>query len=181
MTELLYEDIAARLVTLIEQGTFAPGARLPGLRKLSRQFSVSVGTVVSACALLEAQGVLIAQPRSGHYVADRLSEEPARPEVGTPADGPALIQGQERVLALVQAHNDPALLPFGAAVPDASFLPVAALARSAAPSAIGSPTTTSRPARRSCGCRSRGAWPRPAASSARTRSSSPAAVRRRWC
>ena len=56
MTELLYEDIAARLATLIEQGTFAPGARLPGLRKLSRQFSVSVGTVVSACALLEAQG-----------------------------------------------------------------------------------------------------------------------------
>ncbi|NBC46804.1 MAG: aminotransferase class I/II-fold pyridoxal phosphate-dependent enzyme [Gammaproteobacteria bacterium] len=132
MTNLLYEDTAARLATLIEQGTFAPGARLPGLRKLSRQFSVSVGTVVSACALLEAQGLLIAQPRSGHYVADRLNEEPARPEVGTPADGPALIQGQERVLALVQAHNDPALLPFGAAVPDASFLPVAALERSAA-------------------------------------------------
>lgn len=136
MTKLLYEEIATRLATLIEQGTFAPGARLPGLRKLSRQFNVSVGTVVSACALLEAQGLLLAEPRSGHYVADRLdetrAETPARPEIGTPAEEPALIQGQERVLALVQAHNDPALLPFGAAVPDASFLPIAALERSAA-------------------------------------------------
>ncbi|WP_242513300.1 GntR family transcriptional regulator [Halochromatium salexigens] len=175
MTSLLYEDIAARLATLIEQGTFAPGARLPGLRKLSRQFSVSIGTVVSACALLEAQGLLIAQPRSGHYVADRLSEEPARPEVGTPADGPALIQGQEQVLALVQAHNDPALLPFGAAVPDASFLPVAALERSAARVRR---TQRNRVADYDF---PPGAWPRPAASSARTRSSSPAVVRRRWC
>ncbi|AGA90787.1 transcriptional regulator with HTH domain and aminotransferase domain [Thioflavicoccus mobilis 8321] len=130
MADFLYEDVARRIGELIEQGTFASGSRLPGLRKLSRQFGVSLGTVIAACALLEERGLVIAQPRSGHYVAEQEAESLARPEVGKPAEGPALIHGQERVLALVQAHNAPAILPFGAAVPAVEFLPSGALDRS---------------------------------------------------
>ncbi len=43
---LLYEEVAARLSRLIEQGTYRPGERIPSVRQMSRQQQVSVSTVL---------------------------------------------------------------------------------------------------------------------------------------
>ncbi len=134
MAEHLYEQVAAGIQQQIEQGTYAAGDRLPGLRQLRRQFGVSVATVVSACELLEEREVLEARPRSGFYVREQTGrfdpESADAPESASDLDGPSLIRGQERVLELVQAHNAPGVISFGTAAPTAEFLPNAALDRS---------------------------------------------------
>ncbi|MFP4080354.1 MAG: PLP-dependent aminotransferase family protein, partial [Ectothiorhodospira sp.] len=130
MVEHLYERIAAALEQQVEQGTYAPGDRLPGVRRLRRQFGVSVATVVAACELLEQREILEARPRSGFYVRQRPDHLPAPAESSTEPEGPSLVSGQERVLELVQSHNDPEICSLGAAAPPADCLPGAALDRS---------------------------------------------------
>ncbi len=129
MGQYLYEQVAAQIVAQIEQGTYAPGDRLPGVRTLRRQFGVSIATAKAACELLEQREVVEARPRSGFYVRDAALNVPSAPDTSPPADGPSLVSGQEQVLTIVQAHNDPSVTSFGAAAPDAAFLPTAALDR----------------------------------------------------
>ncbi|MEP2615385.1 GntR family transcriptional regulator, partial [Marinobacter alexandrii] len=42
---VLYNQVADQLQALIQQGVYRDGDRLPGVRVLSRQFSVSISTI----------------------------------------------------------------------------------------------------------------------------------------
>ena len=64
----LYEQVADRIRGLIKEGTLQPGDRLPSVRKLREQWSVSVSTVLEAYRLLEDRGFISARPQSGYYV-----------------------------------------------------------------------------------------------------------------
>lgn len=72
----LYGDVADRVVSLIEHGTFRPGDRLPSLRSLSSQLAVSINTVKEAYNLLETQRFLEARPQSGYYVRRQVPPLP---------------------------------------------------------------------------------------------------------
>ena len=49
----LYRRVARQIEGLIEKGTLRPGDRIPSVRRLSGQLSVSVTTVLEAYRLLE--------------------------------------------------------------------------------------------------------------------------------
>ena len=49
----LYHRVAGQIERLIAAGTLRPGDRIPSVRRLSRQLSVSVTTVLEAYRLLE--------------------------------------------------------------------------------------------------------------------------------
>jgi DNA-binding FadR family transcriptional regulator len=72
----LAADVAARLSALIENGTLAPGARLPPEHALTAQFNVSRSVLREAVAALRAEGLLASRRGSGVYVA---AAEPRRP------------------------------------------------------------------------------------------------------
>lgn len=122
---VLYQRVAAQIAERIERMQYAPGERLPGVRKLSRQFGVSVGTVVQAQQLLEDQGRIEARPRAGHFVRARTAL-PSPPSPSRPQSRPTLVSGQAMALRLVQATHEPGVVSFGAAVPAEGFLPVQA-------------------------------------------------------
>ncbi|MBK5937420.1 MAG: PLP-dependent aminotransferase family protein [Halorhodospira halophila] len=130
MTTPLYERVAETLAGQIEQGVYAPGDRLPGLRRLRRHFGVSMATIVAACELLEQREILEARPRSGFYVRERTTAAAAPSEQVGEVDAPSLVLGQERVLDLVRAHHEPDVVSLGAAAAPAAFLPAAAMDRS---------------------------------------------------
>ena len=65
---LLYQRIAQQLAEDIRRGVYRPGERVPSVRKMSRQLSVSHATVLQAYANLEDQGMIRARPQSGLYV-----------------------------------------------------------------------------------------------------------------
>ncbi|WP_240732201.1 GntR family transcriptional regulator [Geobacter sp. FeAm09] len=70
----LYERVAGEMATLIGQGTFRAGDRVPSIRQLSRRFDVSINTAMQAYALLEDQRLIEARPQSGYYVRARAPE-----------------------------------------------------------------------------------------------------------
>ncbi|MBA1148259.1 PLP-dependent aminotransferase family protein [Ectothiorhodospiraceae bacterium WFHF3C12] len=129
MSELLYEHVAVQLTRQIEDGVYGPGDRLPGVRRLSRQFGVSIATAVEACRLMEDRGIVQARPRSGFFVSDAEVPGEEWPESESTEAGPTLVSGQARVLELVQRHAMADIVPLGAAVPPPDLLPLTALDR----------------------------------------------------
>ncbi|HHJ13686.1 MAG TPA: PLP-dependent aminotransferase family protein [Gammaproteobacteria bacterium] len=128
-TDKRYERVAKQLAGQIEQGLYRPGDRLPGVRRLARQFGVSISTVVQAQRLLEDEGRIEVRPRSGWYVRAQAWPRPEPPAISRPTVRPVPVTGQALVLRLVQAANEPDFVQLGAAVPAPDFLPTRAIQR----------------------------------------------------
>lgn len=115
----LYARLADDLKQQILRGVFVAGQKLPSVRALSQSSRLSISTVQEAYHLLEDERWIVVRSQSGCYVAPRL-----------PALQPAM-PGQVPVLMRYVAPTGPAselayredLIPFGAAVPDASYFP----------------------------------------------------------
>lgn len=129
MTKWLYENVANQIAQQIDDSVYSPGDRLPGVRKLSQQFGVSLATAVEACQLLEDRGVIRARPRSGFYVQEQEATPVEWHKPESTEDGPTLVTGQARVLELIRHHGDPRILPLGTAAPDPALLPLTAIDR----------------------------------------------------
>ncbi|NOY62436.1 MAG: PLP-dependent aminotransferase family protein [Gammaproteobacteria bacterium] len=122
-----YEEVAERLAGQIEQGVYLPGERIPGVRRLSKQFAVSISTIMQAHQLLEDQRLIEARPRSGYYVRTRLWQPPEQPTMTHPKPTPTAITGHQLAMQLSQATQQPGIMQLGAAIPDHSFLPTRAI------------------------------------------------------
>ena len=66
--EFLYQQVIDFVEQQTKNGALRPGDKLPSLRKLSRQFEISVPTVKQAYVELERQGAISARPQSGYYL-----------------------------------------------------------------------------------------------------------------
>ncbi len=120
-----YQQLADHLAAQIEAGVYAPGTRIPSVRRLRDQHSVSITTVVEACRVLEDRGLVRARPRSGYYV-----QATARPDPDPPAPS-ARAQRVDRTLAMdinlgIGAPQHPTL---GAAVQAPELMPITAMNR----------------------------------------------------
>ena len=127
----LYERVADRLQGLVDQGTLRPGERLPSVRRLHKQWGVSVSTVLEAYRLLEDRGLLEVRPQSGHYVRpSRVRLPEPRPERGPTRPRPI---DQNDLMVRVTMRAGPAgLVRLGCGLPDRSLLPIQALDRTIA-------------------------------------------------
>ena len=132
MTEKLYDKVARQLRQQIANGTYQAGERLPGVRKLKTQCNVSASTILTALAMLEAEGLIEAKPRSGNYVKRPSVGHIAVPGTSQPELIPQPISSQQLTLNLVKASHHPDILQLGTAVPADCFLPTAAIGRSIA-------------------------------------------------
>jgi DNA-binding transcriptional MocR family regulator len=124
----LYEQVCDRIRALILEGTLQPGDRLPSVRKLHQQLSVSISTVLEAYRLLEDQGWIGVRPQSGYFVKRShltAPDEPSQSALFTQND-PVDISLAYRVSATMRDNSNVRL---GAAVPDVELLPTAALNR----------------------------------------------------
>ena len=125
----LYREVAGKIATLIDSGTYRPGDRVPSIRELSRQEQVSINTVKVAYGFLEDRRVIEARPQSGYYVSARLPEIPREPEINTNDISPLNISSSNLVVRIMRDVLDPAKVQFGAAIPDPSLIPWEKLSR----------------------------------------------------
>ncbi|MBF6057080.1 aminotransferase-like domain-containing protein [Thiomicrorhabdus heinhorstiae] len=128
MSGFLYENLAAGLGQQIKEGLYAPGDKLPPVRRFAETQGVSVATAVSAYYRLEAMGYIEARPKSGFYVKRLYRGEVDTPSQSQPDSVPSAVTGQEMALNLVKSTNNPNMVQFGAAVPAPSFLPTQMIA-----------------------------------------------------
>ncbi len=64
-----YRKLADQMIEDIERGLLSHGQKMPSLRTLTRQFSVSMTTALNCYRNLEEQGWIVARPQSGFYVS----------------------------------------------------------------------------------------------------------------
>jgi DNA-binding transcriptional MocR family regulator len=114
---LRYQELAERIAALIRHGTYPPGARIPSVRQMSRQQTLSISTVLQAYALLERQGLIEARPQSGYYVRARVEERLPEPETSSPQRDPRHVSLHELVMMVVRDSANPNLVQLGAALP----------------------------------------------------------------
>jgi DNA-binding transcriptional MocR family regulator len=117
-----YEQFADLIVSMIDNGTLAPGMRLPSVRAISEQHGISISTVLQAYRLLEDRGVLVARPQSGFYVAATQGGTLALPSTSRLRSKASTVSIGGAVAALLEHASNPALVPLGCAVPDAALL-----------------------------------------------------------
>ncbi|KJY82106.1 transcriptional regulator [Vibrio galatheae] len=67
----IYQQLADQFINEIESGQRVVGARMPSLRQLAKQQSVSMSTVVSCYQELESQGWIHSRPQSGYFVSPK--------------------------------------------------------------------------------------------------------------
>jgi DNA-binding transcriptional MocR family regulator len=124
----LYEHLADELGQAIDRGALRAGDRLPSVRRLAQERSVSVATVLEAYLQLENAGLIEVRPKAGHFVRRRVAQtaEPRPPRV---CSTPSKVTVSDAYTKILEAMRDPELLPFGCATIDPSYLPIAALNR----------------------------------------------------
>ncbi len=124
----LYEHLADELGQAIDRGALRAGDRLPSVRRLAQERSVSVSTVLEAYLQLENAGLIEVRPKSGHFVRRRapLTAEPRTPRV---CQRPSRVTVSDAYTKILEAMRDPELVPFGCATIDPAYLPMAQLNR----------------------------------------------------
>ena len=128
----LYRQVADRVAGLIEGGTLRPGERIPSVRKLSGQLSVSVTTVLEAYRLLEDRGLVEPRPQSGFYVKFAPRQAPPRPAKTLSAPASTSLDMSDFVMRILKEAGRRDLISFGAATPSPALFPVARLNRTLA-------------------------------------------------
>jgi DNA-binding transcriptional MocR family regulator len=126
--DFLYAHLADELGRAIGRGALRGGDRLPSVRRLAQERSVSVSTVIEAYQRLENEGLIEVRPKSGHFVR-RRPQLAAEPRPARPCARPSRVTVSDAYTKVLAAMRDPALVPFGCATVDPSYLPIAQLNR----------------------------------------------------
>lgn len=125
-----YQQLAQQIKDQIEAGIWLPGDRLPSLREQVRHSGMSFMTVGHAYQVLESQGVIVARPQSGYYVAPRLVTRTAVASLKVMSD--EAVDINTYIFDVLQASCDASVVPFGSAFPDPRLFPLQQLNRSLA-------------------------------------------------
>lgn len=128
---LLYEEIAARIGGMIDNGTYRAGERVPSIRELSQKMRVSANTVMEAYANLESIGRIEARPQSGYYVRSGIPELKEKPvkEIVEEKVVPRPVIENEVTLQVMRSITNPTLVPLSGALPNYALLPADKLNR----------------------------------------------------
>ncbi len=122
---MLYTDLAEKLTGILASGAISPGERFISVRVLAQREGVSMPTAVAALRVLEGLGLIVARPRSGYFVALQGGSGLAPTRI-VPPSVPQDVSIEALALRLL-SKREGIKVPFGAATPDAGWMPQAAL------------------------------------------------------
>jgi len=110
----------------LASGALQIGDRMISARKLAEREQVSLPTALEALRCLEAEGLIVARPRSGYFVCQINTPQGMRPSHPLPGPVPVTMSAVARSLF---SSAEARLVPLGAALPDPIWLPTDALQR----------------------------------------------------
>lgn len=122
----LYERIACDIAADIQQGIYLSGEKIPSVRTLSQQKSVSISTISQAYGLLEDQGLVRSKPQSGYFVREGANQ-PIQPPPISKGTLPKIVSKIDIISTMLNATNQPGLLNLGAAIAHDDFMPQKAI------------------------------------------------------
>jgi len=121
--EFRYRQVMDVIVTMMENEILRPGDKVPSLRKMSEEQSVSLSTVMQAYMELESVGMLEARPQSGFYVSGGTVVPREAVRVTKPSNQPMQVKNSNLIQTILYAVTDPEIIPLGCAMPSTELLP----------------------------------------------------------
>lgn len=73
-TRPVWRQVAAVIVSRIDDGTYPPGARVPSVVELGAEFGVAASTAQKVLAHLKSEGLVRSEVGLGTFVADRPAD-----------------------------------------------------------------------------------------------------------
>jgi DNA-binding transcriptional MocR family regulator len=123
----LYKKIASNIEHKIVCEVFQTGDKLPSIRQICREHSVSMSTALEAYYWLEGKGYIESRPKSGYYVCDDPFRKLQLPTKTNPINADDYGQTEALINKVYSSfHSDDTLL-FSVGVPSAKYLPLAKL------------------------------------------------------
>tara|TARA_R110001583_G_scaffold176272_2_gene331016 strand:- start:1008 stop:2429 length:1422 start_codon:yes stop_codon:yes gene_type:complete len=113
----LYDKVANNLRDNIQAGLFVESDKLPSIRQLVAEHSVSISTVQQAYHQLEMEGLIEARPKSGYFVAHKTTT-PTLPITSRPAQRPIEVSQWQDVLEVLLAKEDVSSIQLQHAMPN---------------------------------------------------------------
>ncbi|KID55574.1 aminotransferase [Pseudoalteromonas luteoviolacea] len=125
--QFLYQRVIEVINDMISQQVLKPGEKLPSLRKLSMQLSVSIPTVKQAYYHLEGQGRIYSKEKSGYFLSD--AEQNALPRRCQLPINPTEVNKQSLIEQVYEGIHAPHQAQFGIANPVTAMSNEAVLAK----------------------------------------------------
>jgi DNA-binding transcriptional MocR family regulator len=125
-----YLQIAEGIEALINTEALRIGDKLPSVRSLAEEKSISLGTAFQAYYHLEGKGLIESRPKSGYYVRFNRKRFPALPTGGQPDAVSHNVSVKDMIDAIYGDIAANVRYNFALGVPDASLLPAAKLNKS---------------------------------------------------
>ncbi len=130
MNNFLFVRSAQKIESLITKGTFKEGEKLPSLRKLHREWGISIGTALQAYTYLADRGWVTGRMKSGFFVQQRFSTETELPTVAIAQTVGEREVAMERLLNTISFNGrSKKMISFFDAVPTLDMLPYNAIRR----------------------------------------------------
>jgi len=111
------------IVSMVQNEVLKPGDKVPSLRRMSEDQSVSISTVMQAYMELESVGMLEAKPQSGFYVSKGTARQKEQMTRTTPSTKPVQVTKSEKIQKVLHDMVNPDIIPLGCAIPSAELLP----------------------------------------------------------
>jgi DNA-binding transcriptional MocR family regulator len=124
-----YRQLAREIEKRILDGTYQPGEKLPSIRRLHQQTSLSISTVYQAFLELENTGIVEARPKSGYFVRPVSLQKLQAPVFRKKSSAPQRVTLAPVINSVVEAISNPRLVPLGNTGMDPALLPVKSLVR----------------------------------------------------
>ena len=128
-SEFLYQQVIDFVERQEKSGALRAGDKLPSLRKLSRQFGISVPTVKQAYIELERQGCISARPQSGYYLKAKQARTLLPMRAKWACCEPVEVSCRSLIEQVYDAVHLPDTVAFGISNPVNAHPPDKALAR----------------------------------------------------
>ena len=114
-----YEKLSSQIKQRIENGYYDVNQKLPSIRDMSRQQSLSISTVQAAYRSLEDSGLVKTKLKSGYYVLPLKSH--ALPDISRPEQRPVKVSNWNEVLTFSADKKHTRFTHLGRGYPDTSL------------------------------------------------------------
>lgn len=122
MREYKYKVFTAKIEALITAGVLQPGAKLPSIRTIKKEYNLSTSSVQNGYDYLIFKGVVRSIPQSGYVVANTVNLKDIEQKITLSLEViDSTFKKKLRAISL-PSHSEHAMA-FNAAEPSASFVP----------------------------------------------------------
>ena len=119
----IYLQLAEKIQSMISEGVYAVGDKLPSVRTLHQEHGISISTALQVYTHLEKKGWVAAREKSGYFVHYSHRVRPGLPAVTDPLPTAGSVQINEKLAMFRKTSQSKKTISLIGGAPDTSLLP----------------------------------------------------------